>query len=223
MWIKEALGGTPGFLAGWMSWFAQAVAGSLYALAFGRFAAELISLTGVDLFGLSVGQLSLVMMTLVIIVFIGVNYWGASETATAGNVLTVTKLFILALLILFGLLAMSGSQAWVPRFSAGFLPNGLLSVFVAMGFTFIAFEGYEIIAQSGEEVINPKHNIPRAIFTSIGSPSPSMCWSVSWPSELPCRQKACVPLNTLESKGRSPLSKSPTRSSRSDWEGSFYC
>jgi nucleotide-binding universal stress UspA family protein len=36
-----------------------------------------------------------------------------------------------------------------------------------MGLTFIAFEGYEIIAQSGEEVINPRRNIPRAIFISI--------------------------------------------------------
>jgi nucleotide-binding universal stress UspA family protein len=36
-----------------------------------------------------------------------------------------------------------------------------------MGFTFIAFEGYEIIAQSGEEVIDPRRNIPKAIFLSI--------------------------------------------------------
>jgi nucleotide-binding universal stress UspA family protein len=37
-----------------------------------------------------------------------------------------------------------------------------------MGLTFIAFEGYEIIAQSGEEAINPTRNIPRAIFLAIG-------------------------------------------------------
>ena len=41
LWVKEGLGGANGFLAGWMSWFAHAVAGSLYALAFGRFASEL--------------------------------------------------------------------------------------------------------------------------------------------------------------------------------------
>ena len=37
-----------------------------------------------------------------------------------------------------------------------------------MGLTFIAFEGYEIIVQTGEEVKNPKKNIPRAIFISLG-------------------------------------------------------
>lgn len=36
-----------------------------------------------------------------------------------------------------------------------------------MGLTFIAFEGYEVIVQSGEEVKNPKRNIPRAIFISL--------------------------------------------------------
>jgi prepilin signal peptidase PulO-like enzyme (type II secretory pathway) len=38
----------------------------------------------------------------------------------------------------------------------------------AMGLMFIAFEGYEVIVQTGEEVKNPKRNIPRAIFVSLG-------------------------------------------------------
>ncbi len=36
-----------------------------------------------------------------------------------------------------------------------------------MGLTFIAFEGYEIIVQSGEEVKNPEKNIPRAVLVSL--------------------------------------------------------
>ena len=36
-----------------------------------------------------------------------------------------------------------------------------------MGLTFIAFEGYEIIAQSGEEIIRPARNVPRGIFYSV--------------------------------------------------------
>ncbi len=166
-WIKEALGGTVGFVSGWMSWFAQAVAGSLYALAFGRFAAELIHVAGISTFGLTISQVSLLFMTLIILTFTIINYIGSSETARVGNTLTVIKIVILGLLVIFGALAMSRLDGWQSRFTTGFLPNGLTGVFIAMGFTFIAFEGYEIIAQSGEEVLDPIRNIPKAIFISI--------------------------------------------------------
>ena len=36
-----------------------------------------------------------------------------------------------------------------------------------MGLTFIAFEGYEIIAQCSEEVHRPERNVPKAIFISL--------------------------------------------------------
>jgi len=167
-YIKEALGGTPGFLAGWMSWFAQAVAGSLYGLAFGRFGAELIDLADLPTFGLSTDQLSMGLMTIIILAFIFINYRGASETAAAGNILTVTKIAILGALVVFGLLAIAGKDLSQAEISTDFFANGAIGVLSAMGLTFIAFEGYEIIAQAGEEVINPKRNIPIAIFASIG-------------------------------------------------------
>jgi len=167
LWVKEALGGTHGFLAGWMSWFAHAVAGSLYALAFGRFFAELWSTFGRLPLGVTVGQMSLGMTGVVIFAFTFVNYRGASETGTIGNVITLTKVSILGLFVFFGIIAMSHTVAWHTRFTTGFMPNGIGGVLQAMGLTFIAFEGYEIIAQSGEEVVNPKRNIPRAIFIAI--------------------------------------------------------
>jgi len=166
-WVKQALGGTLGFLSGWMSWFAQIVGGSLYALAFGRFAAELLIDAGIPTFGLDVSALASIFMTLVIMAFTYINSVGASETAKVGNILTITKIIILGFLVLFGGLAMARSHLWVDRFTTHFLDQGFLSIFVAMGLTFIAYEGYEIIAQSGEEVVNPKRNIPRAIFFSI--------------------------------------------------------
>jgi amino acid transporter len=114
-WIKEALGGTLGFVSGWMSWFAQAVAGSLYALAFGRFAAELVHVAGIPTFGLTINQISLLFMTLIIITFTIINYIGSSETASVGNTLTVIKIVILGLLVIFGALAMSRMDGWQSR------------------------------------------------------------------------------------------------------------
>ena len=166
-WVRDALGGTLGFLSGWMSWFAQIVGGSLYALAFGRFTTELLISAGILAPDLDVEIWTSVFMTIVIVLFTVINYLGASETAIVGNILTLSKISILVMLVIFGAIAMTKTNMWVERFTEEFLPNGFVSIFIAMGLTFIAYEGYEIIAQSGEEVVNPKRNIPRATFLSI--------------------------------------------------------
>jgi amino acid transporter len=174
LWVKEALGGLQGFLSGWMSWFAHAVAGSLYALAFGAFAVELWQMAGLPMIeGAVLGIaghefMRLLFMTFIAVTFTFINYMGASETGAIGNVITLAKVTILGLFVIFGVIALFNTEAWHHRFSEGFLPNGLAGVFTAMGLTFIAFEGYEIIAQSGEEVVNPRRNVPRAIFWAIG-------------------------------------------------------
>jgi len=167
VWVREGLGGDQGFLAGWMGWFAYISAGGLYGLAFGRFASELWLLTGLPTFGLDVPRMTLTFMSLIIIAMSALNYRGASETGKVGNLVTLTKVIILGVFVLFGAAVMLRTQGWQVRFTEGFLPNGIAGVLTAMGLTFVAFEGYEIIAQSGEEVINPRRNIPRAIFLSI--------------------------------------------------------
>jgi amino acid transporter len=101
LWVKEGLGGANGFLSGWMSWFAHAVAGSLYGLGFGRFAAEFWLMLDLPKFGLDVGQWTLVFTTVVIVIFTFINYRGASETGTIGNIVTVTKISILGLFVFF--------------------------------------------------------------------------------------------------------------------------
>jgi basic amino acid/polyamine antiporter, APA family len=69
-------------------------------------------------------------------------------------------------LIVGGLWTIHNHPNWKTNF-VDFVPNGVGGIVAAMGLTFIAFEGYEIIVQAGEEVKNPKKNIPRAIFTSL--------------------------------------------------------
>jgi amino acid transporter/nucleotide-binding universal stress UspA family protein len=167
-WIKAGLGGTQGFLSGWMDWFAHAVAGTLYALGFGRFATELWCMAGLPDFGLNVELMSLIFMTLIGLALTALNYWGASETGKVGNIVTGGKIAILGFFVVGGLVAMARAPDWQSRFTIDFMPKGIGGVLVAMGLTFIAFEGYEIIAQSGEEVKEPKRNIPRAIFAALG-------------------------------------------------------
>jgi len=165
VWIREGLSTIFGFLSGWMDWFAHSLACSLYALGFGTYAARLLSLGGLSLLGLPEPQAAILLAICMALLFGYINYLGASETGTVGNIVTLAKIAILAVFVLIGLRAMT-NQNWQRHFYP-FLPRGLGGIFGAMGLTAIAFQGYEIVAQSGEEVKDPKRNIPRAIFLSV--------------------------------------------------------
>lgn len=168
LWIKEAFGHSQGFLAGWMSWFSHAVAGALYALGFGSYAALLLKDLGVPLqqLGITHGLLEKGLAVLVVLAFLYINYRGTSETGLAGNIITLAKLAVIGLFVAFGFWALGHRPEPAAPFEP-FFPKGYGAVFMAMGFTFIAFEGYEIIVQAGEEVKNPRRSIPRAIFWSL--------------------------------------------------------
>jgi amino acid transporter/nucleotide-binding universal stress UspA family protein len=165
-WVREGLSPYFGFLSGWMSWFAQTIACSLYALGFGSFTARLLTLADVSICNCPEPTMALILAGLAAISFTVINYRGAAETGRIGSLLTLAKVAILLVLILFGVRALLTRPDWSTSFTP-FLPKGIGGVLTAMGLTAIAFEGYEIVTQSGEEVIDPGRNIPRAIFISI--------------------------------------------------------
>ncbi|MFB6082531.1 MAG: amino acid permease [Halanaeroarchaeum sp.] len=177
LWVKEALVDPNGFFAGWMSWFAHAVACSLYAVTFGVFLTELVvvslfpALSGhFVLFGfLSRLLVEKLLAVVMVAAFAYINFRGAEETGKAGVVVTGIKVLILGVFVVFGIKATLSAPQWTATFfdSPEFAPNGLFGILGAMGFTYIAFEGYEIIVQSGEEVVDPGTNIPKAVFYSM--------------------------------------------------------
>ncbi len=168
LWVKQGLPGPNGFLAGWMSWFAHVVACSLYSLGFGSYLLETLSSVGLvpELSPATAQVASKVAAVAVVLLFTYINYRGAAETGAAEGFVTIAKLAVLGLFIASGLVATFTRPDWKANFTP-FMPMGGGGVLMAMGLTFIAFEGYEIIAQCGEEVRNPKRNIPRAVFLSL--------------------------------------------------------
>lgn len=169
LWVKEGLPGPNAFLAGWMSWFAHAVAGSLYALGFSSYLGFMLNEMGMTaIAGIPIeGWLFQKGLAVIIaIIFVGINFKGVSETGLAGNIVTMAKITIIGIFIASGLYAMFNEPSSWENFTP-FAPEGFGGVLSAMGLTYIAFEGYEIIVQAGEEVKNPKKNIPRAVFWSL--------------------------------------------------------
>ncbi|MBU0492894.1 MAG: amino acid permease [Chloroflexi bacterium] len=170
--VKRAMPTSLGFLAGWMLWFAYTVACALYATGFGGYFVELLSSYWPAAHAALVGTLgqhwTVALFTFVISAFfVTLNVLGADVTGKAENIVTVTKVIILGVFIAFGLVALfqrpDAASAFTPLF-----PKGFGGVLVAMGLTFIAFEGYDLIATISEEVKDPTKNIPLATFISLG-------------------------------------------------------
>jgi amino acid transporter/nucleotide-binding universal stress UspA family protein len=166
LWVKEGLPQWNGFLSGWMSWFAHAVACSVYALGFGAYFDHVLRELGTSLPQWTFLSPQKLLAAGIAVVFGYINFRGASETGKVGNLVTIGKIIILAIFIGFGLEVILKRSDWREAFTP-FLPNGLGGVIRAMGLTFIAFQGFEVISQCSEEVKNPRKNIPRAIFLSL--------------------------------------------------------
>jgi len=166
LWVKEGLPQWNGFISGWMSWFAHAVACSLYALGFGAYFEFVFNEVGISLPQWGFLGPQKLLAAGVAIIFAYINFRGASETGKIGNLVTIAKIVILAIFIAFGLNFIFHRADALSGFTP-LLPNGVGGIFKAMGLTFIAFQGFEVIAQSSEEIRNPRRNIPRAIFLSL--------------------------------------------------------
>ncbi|PLX25305.1 MAG: hypothetical protein C0600_12210 [Ignavibacteria bacterium] len=171
--VRMAFPGAVGFLSGWMLWFAYTVACSLYALGFAGYFWELLqhyipSTTEAISSVIGANPAILIFTLFIGAIFIWLNVRGAAVTGKAENVLTVSKLITLVIFIVFGLLVVFGEPQQVSENFTPFLPMGFSGVLVAMGLTFIAFEGYDLIATVAEEIKEPEKNIPRATFISLG-------------------------------------------------------
>jgi len=166
LWVRQGLPGGNAFMAGWMSWFAHAVAGSLYALGFAAYLAETLQLIGLSTFGIPQAIFTKAIAVAIALVFIYINFRGASETGMAGNIVTMGKIAIIGIFVVSGFAAVFGNPERLASFQ-DFAPNGLTGIFAAMGLTYIAYEGYEVIVQTGEEVKNPRRNVPKAVFLAL--------------------------------------------------------
>jgi len=165
--VKEAFSPFLSFLMGWMLWFAYMIAGALYAIGFGSNFVTFLGLVGVHLPGTAtLGPVSVpvgaTLLSLVIVfLLVGLNALSASASGGAETLVTLVKIAILLVFAGFGAFAVDLGN-FDPLFT-----QGAASLLPAMGLTFIAFEGYDLIATVTEEVKNPTENIPKAIGYSL--------------------------------------------------------
>ncbi|MFC7075583.1 APC family permease [Haloarcula halophila] len=174
--VREVFADLPSFIMGWLLWFAYMVAGGLYALGFAPNFLELLHVYGITAPPSEVGAVAVPVIDVGIPVGIGLAFGAvlllvslnAASTAASGSVETIFTAIKVSILVVF-----VGYGVTSPQFSgAEFQPlfpgeKTALSILPAMGLTFIAFEGYDLITTVTEEVKNPRENIPKAIFISL--------------------------------------------------------
>ena len=170
--VKKVMPNTVAFMSGWMLWFAYVVACSLYAKGFGSYFLEFferytpgMTHTLVNFLG-HAGAVA-VLTVGISLVFLAINIAGAHASGKAENIITLTKIVILVVFIVFGVRAVGIEPALIRSNFVPFLPNGVGGILTAMGLTFIAFEGYDLIATVSEEVKDPRRTIPKAILFSL--------------------------------------------------------
>ncbi|MFH0963430.1 MAG: amino acid permease [Planctomycetota bacterium] len=164
---RIAFGRPTGFLAGWIAWLASAVAGSLYAALCGIYVVHYLGQLGL-LAWVPIATLYQERVTAILIaaLFVYINYRGVSETGRAQSLLTLGQTIALAFIAVVGAVVAVREPERLLNFRP-FLPHGWTAVIVCMGFEFVAFEGYEVIATAGDEAIDPRRNLPRAILYSV--------------------------------------------------------
>ncbi len=167
LWVKEGLPQPFGFLAGWMSWFGHCIVTSFYVLGFGKGIFWILDPQGTIYPNSEIIIKALAVV--VCIVFIYINYRGTKETGRSGIYITMVLLAIIIVFIIAGIYYILQGQGDgnVGAIITDPTPNGPSSIFIAMGFTFIIYEGFEIIAQCGEECKDPLKNVPRATWLCI--------------------------------------------------------
>ncbi|TQQ83235.1 amino acid permease [Halonotius terrestris] len=173
--VREIFADFASFIMGWMLWFAYMIAGALYALGFAPNFLELLHVYGVVAPPEEVGAiavpvieasipLSVLLAFTAVAGLVALNAVSTAASGSAETIFTIIKVSILVVFVAFGVTSPMFSSA---EFQPLFPDTGPASILPAMGLTFIAFEGYDLITTVTEEVENPRENIPKAIFLSL--------------------------------------------------------
>lgn len=90
--------------------------------------------------------------------------FGVKESTTVNNLLTTINVCVILFVLVVG-----GMNSTPSNFTShgGFLPMGFNGVFKGAATSFYAYVGFDVIATSAEEAINPAKVIPVAIISSL--------------------------------------------------------
>lgn len=166
---KKVLSVQAAFGVGWILWFAYIVAAVLYALGFAEFSAAIL----VELWSGSgdppVWLRSRALVDTLALAATLTYAWALIRRSSGGSLWTSwAKTAVFVFLVVAGLVVMmSTSEDAVGGKLTPFFAGGTMGLLQTMGFTFIALQGFEVIAAVAGEVKEPRRTIPRGMLLSL--------------------------------------------------------
>ena len=175
-WVRDTLPAPSGFLTGWLSWAGHLAAAALSAAGIGLLADylldEVFNVSGIPI-GLSIGGGTYNVSEKIIaaIVFLAFVAAGTRRFAPPARRFAWIGILKIALVALFvGVAAVA--LLWVPNLSLKFgsplSPAPIPGITLAAGMFFVAFQGFETIAQSADRAKSPHRTVPAGIFAALG-------------------------------------------------------
>ncbi len=160
------------FAVGWVVWFASVVAAVLYALGFAVFLVPVAEQVILAAGGTPPEWLdSRFAMLLYALAAVAFYTWKLMRSnAGGGRIETIGKVIVFAVVIAGGFWVLLAHPPGLDVLSSRFRPflaEGGQGLVQAMGYTFIALQGFDLIAAVGGEVKQPERNIPRAMILSL--------------------------------------------------------
>ncbi len=167
---KKVLSVEAAFIVGWVVWFASIVAAVLYALGFAAFGQIFIVEVWAGFLGEAPTWISTdgFAMALAIGSTLFYTFGLVRKQGGGGQWETVGKVVVFCALIAAGLWVLpSRDPAQTVAQLKPFFAAGGMGLLQAMGYTFIALQGFDLIAAVGGEVKDPARNLPRAMIGSL--------------------------------------------------------
>ena len=172
VYLSEAWGPAWGFIDGWVSFFAgfsapiavSAMGISAYlAFFFRSLSADAGPVVALGFVRLSLGGASLLACAIVV-VFTASNLVGVSQVAKLQNVLTATKLIVIAAVLLLGFAIGSGDWAHFSQTIARTSTSSLATQFAtSLIFVYYGYSGWNAAVYVAEEIRDPERTLPRAL------------------------------------------------------------
>lgn len=102
----------------------------------------------------------------IIVVYVAFMSVGVQATSWLNNILCCVNIFVLFIIIGVGGYFADFSN-WTNPETGGFAPFGVHGILAASAACFFAYVGFDAIAASGEEAVNPQRSLPIATFISM--------------------------------------------------------